>query len=360
MTEDAGKGETDSAETGRRDFLKGAAVGAGAAAVAGALHGKYGSAPLVAQAHAQGMPQLTERPWWPSKWGPGDEAGSTNHMTPAKALEAARLIRDGKVYRLGRVYEQGMPLFGQRGFALRIPGAPTGGPFGSNKLVYNDEFLATEVGQVGTQFDGLGHIGIQMGADGDKKEMRFYNGFSAQEVNGAYGLQKLGVDKLKPIFTRGHLLDIHAVRGRMLDAGEEVTLADCRAALAKQGMKEDDIKPGDAILFNTGWGSLWMKNNDRFNGGEPGIGLEVARWIGEKDLGLTGADTWGTEVVPNPDKNLAFPVHGELIAKRGIVNQENLSFDELIRDGKYQFAYVFSPAPIKGATGSIGSPLAIT
>ena len=95
----------------------------------------------------------------------------------------------------------------------------------------------------------------------------------------------------------------------MMDAGEEITVADVRAALQKQNMQESDIKPGDAIFFNTGWGSLWMKNNDRFNSGEPGIGLEVARWVIEKDLCLTAADTWAVEVVPNPDKNLAFVVH---------------------------------------------------
>ena len=66
----------------------------------------------------------------------------------------------------------------------------------------NDEFLATEIGQTGTQFDGLGHIGIQMGKDGDKSEMRFYNGFTSAEINDAYGLKKLGTEKLKPLFTR--------------------------------------------------------------------------------------------------------------------------------------------------------------
>ena len=69
-----------------------------------------------------------------------------------------------------------------RVFALRIPGGPTGGPFGENKLVYHDEFVATEIGQVGTQFDGLGHIGIQLGKDGDKTEMRYYNGFTEAEI----------------------------------------------------------------------------------------------------------------------------------------------------------------------------------
>ena len=76
-------------------------------------------------------------------------------------LDAVKWIKDGKIYRIGRVYEAGMPLFGERVFTLRIPGAPTGGPFGNNKLVYHDEFVATEIGQTGTQFDGLGHIGIQ-------------------------------------------------------------------------------------------------------------------------------------------------------------------------------------------------------
>ena len=107
-----------------------------------------------------------------------------------------------------------MPLFGARAFTLRIPGGPTGGPFGENKLVYNDEFLATEIGQIGTQFDGLGHIGIQLGKDGDKSEMHFYNGFTAAEISDAYGLKKLGIEKLKPLFTRGHLVDLPGGEGR--------------------------------------------------------------------------------------------------------------------------------------------------
>ncbi len=145
-----------------------------------------------------------------------------------------------------------------------------------------------------------------------------------------------------------------------MDAGQEILVADIRAALQRQNMQESDIKPGDAIFFNTGWGSLWMKNNDRFNSGEPGIGLEVARWVIDKDLCLTGADTWAVEVVPNPAKSLAFPCHSELQTKHGILNHENLVFDDLIADKKYQFVFIFTPAPIKGATGSNGCPTAVT
>jgi kynurenine formamidase len=362
MTEHADAGDAADTATDRRSFLKTAGIAGTAGVLAGAAHGKYGLAPIAA-AQAQtpaSAPKLSADKWWPSKWGADDELGASNHITPAKVLDAARWIKDGKIYKLGRTYEAGMPLFGARAFTLRIPGGPTGGPFGDNKLVYNDEFVATEIGQTGTQFDALGHIGIQLGKDGDKSEMHFYNGLTSAEINDAYGLKKLGPEKLRPLFTRAHLVDLAGLEGAMMDAGQEITLADVRAALQKQNLPEADIKPGDAVFFNTGWGSLWMKNNDRFNSGEPGVGLEVARWIIDKDLCLMGSDTWATEVVPNPDKSLAFPVHGEVICKHGIFNHENMVFDALIADNKYQFVYVFTPAPIKGATGSNGCPIALT
>jgi kynurenine formamidase len=332
----------------RRNFLTAGLVGG--ALAAGVLAGGVAQAQQQASAHT---------PWWPHpKWGKDDQAGASNWITPAKVLDAAKLIRDGKIYRIGRVYESGMPLYGNRAFNIRI--TPAAASVGVNKLLGHDEFVATEIGQTGTQFDGLGHIGLQMGNEGDQKEMRFYNGITEFDMISTYGLKKLGIENCKPIFTRGHLFDIEAVKGRMLEAGEEIKLSDVRAALQKQNMKEDDIKEGDAFFFNTGGGKLWMKNNDKYNGGEPGIGLEVAKWVIDKGAVNTGADCWATEVVPNPDKNLAFPVHGELITKNGIYNHENLDFSGLIADGKYQFLYIFAPAPIKGATGSNGNPIAIT
>lgn len=363
MSEDkrTGPGSTESGgRLERRDFIKGAGTLGAAVAAIGAV-GKFGTATASAQtASDTQLAQAAGEKWWPSRWGADDEAGSTNWITPAKVLDAAKWIKDGKIYKIGRTYEQGMPLFGARAFSLRIPGGPTGGPFGKNKLIYNDEYLATEIGQVGTQFDGLGHIGIQQGKDGDKNEMRYYNGFTEQEIGGAYGLKKLGTEKLKPIFTRGHLVDVMGLRGAMWDAGQEIKVADIRAALQKQGSSEADVKEGDGIFFRTGWGSLWMKNNDRYNAGEPGIGMEAAKWCVDKGIAVTGGDCWATEVIPNPDKDMIFPVHGELICKHGIVNHENLDFEALVADGKFQFVYSFTPSPIKGGTGSHGCPVAIT
>ena len=301
--------------------------------------------------------------WWPHPiWGEGDEAGSTNWYTKAEVVMRAVAEADkGKAYRLGRPYDADMPLFGARRFSLRIPGTPTGGPFGGNKVIWHDEFLATEVGQVGTQFDGLGHIGVEVNGVGDKDNMRYYNGFTESEVGSAYGLKKIGVEKLHPIIARGVLLDIAAVKGvPTLDAGYEITKADVDAALAKQGLAGFAFEAGDGVFFHTGWGKLWKKDNAKFNSGAPGIGMEVAKWLSDEvKIGVVGADTWPTEVVPNPDPACAFCVHQHLIARHGIVNQENMYLDELVADGVYTFMYVYSPAPITGATGSMGAPVAI-
>ncbi len=300
--------------------------------------------------------------WWPNPlWGEGDEAGSTNWYTkPEVTMRAMAQVKAGQVYSLGQPYSSEMPLFGQRKFSLRIPGTPSGGPFGANKLVYHDDFLATEIGQVGTQFDGLGHIGVQIGVDGDRNHMRWYNGFTNTEIGSAYGLMKLGVEKLHPIVARGILIDLVGVLGDM-EAGQAATMADVRAALERQGMANFQFKAGDAVLFRYGWERHWA-DPDKFNEGCPGVDMEVARWLAETvQVGVTGGDTWpGTDPVPYPgEPACGFCVHTYLQARHGIVNQENLALKQLADDEVYVFAYIFNPSPIVGATGSMGSPLAI-
>ncbi len=312
------------------------------------------AAPLV---HAEDTP--IGAAWWPSVHGADDQAGASNLVTPDKVLAATQLIQSGNVIKLGRDYEVGMPLFGARGFSLRIGGNPTGGTFGANRIIWNDEFLATDIGQVGTQFDGLGHIGVRVRGEADESQSIYYNGITGAEMAGAYGLQKLGIEHVRPFFTTGHLIDMVALRGGMMDAGQEISVADIEASLAAQGKSADDITSGDVVLFYTGWGSLWMEDNDRFNSGAPGIGVSAAEWLADKQVALVGADTWPVEVVPNPDSSLAFPAHQILLTKNGIYIHENLATERLAEAGVSTFAYIFNPVPIKGATGSPGSPLAV-
>ena len=249
-------------------------------------------------------------PWWPHPlWGAEDQAGGSNWITPDKILQAVQLVTTGKLYELGQVYEADMPIFGNRTYAMHIPGSPTGGPVGDNQLVWHDEFFCGEIGQIGTQFDGPGHIGtvLTMG-DGTSQEV-FYNGFTMAEVSGTYGLRQLGVEHIKPIFTRGILIDIASEKGvDALDHSYEVTVADVRAALTRQGMSEDDLLAGDAIFFRYGWSIHW-RDHDKYNTNPPGIGLEVAAWLVERQPSMIGSDHWSTEVIPNPDTTPAYPVH---------------------------------------------------
>jgi kynurenine formamidase len=294
-----------------------------------------------------------EKPWWPHPlWGSDDQSGASNWITPQKVLEAISLVTTGKVYELGHVYERGMPLLGQRSYSMFIPSFPTGGPIGPD-LVSNDEFLCTEIGQVGTQFDGPGHVGKRLKMAGGSTRDVYYNGVLGDEIRAPYGLLKLGVEHVKPYITRGILIDVAGYKNlETLPNGYEVTLADVRGALARQGLTEADIKPGDALLFNYGWWRLWSEPERIRSFSWPGIGREVAAWIVERKASMVGSDT-------STDHVRTLAVHGELTLKHGIFNLEWMNFQTLLADSVYEFLFVFTPLRLKGATGSPGRPLAI-
>ena len=282
-----------------------------------------------------------------SPWGAGDQRGAANRLTPAKTLEAAALIKEGRVYQLGRPYEVGMPLYGARTYTMVIP--QMRGPLGGNQLTWNEEFVTGQLGQVGTQFDGLGHVGMAG---------RFYNCNEARDFVRAEGLTRLGVENVGSFFTRGVLVDAAGYKGvATLEKGYEITVDDLKGALAKEGVS---LREGDALIVHTGWGSHWKTDNALFNSGAPGIGLAAGRWLVEQKIVLVSSDTGGVEVAPNPEHpGDEAIVHQLLLTRNGIYILENLDTSELARDKVYEFAFVFSPLKLKGATGSPGNPLAV-
>ena len=307
---------------------------------------------LLVGAHAASAQTLPGDNISSSEWGADDERGAANRITPQKVLEATQLIKEGRIYELGRVYEAGMPLFPGRHYSLTIPGSPTGGPMGKNNVVYHDEMVSGQIGQVGTQFDGLGHVGSRI--DGEDV---FFNGFKRSEFGTAGGLGKLGVENVGVFVTRGVLIDMAGYKGvDRLPVGTVITASDLHDALEQQKV---ELSEGDVVLIHTGHGTLWMTDNEEYNRGAPGIGMEAALWLAERKVAMTGADTWPVEVIPSEDPELAFPVHQELIARRGIYNIENLDLSELAADKVYAFAFMFAPVKFKGATGSPGNPIAI-
>jgi kynurenine formamidase len=317
---------------------------AGAAVFVGASWVTRGSQPA-------GDTPIGEK-FWPSEFGAADQRGAANRITPAKIVSAARLVQTGRVYQLGRLYEHGMPIPGKRHFSLTIPGLPTSAPAGSNKVVSNDELVSGEIGQVGTQFDGLGHVGAHING-----EDYFYNGNKLSEFGDTYGLKKLGVENAGVFFTRGILLDVCALRGKdRLPAGYVISPDELALCLKTTNL---EIQEGDVVLIRTGHGKLWMKDNTTYGAGEPGIGLAAAKFLTDKKVALIGADTWAIEAVPHERADLAFPVHQWDLTKNGVYHLENLDLEELAASGVREFCFVFSPLRLKGATGSPGNPVAI-
>ncbi len=290
--------------------------------------------------------------WWPSEWGAEDERGAVNRITPEKVAQAARLVQSGQVYSLGRVYESGMPMAGKRHYKLTIPGSPSFPPDGENQIVGHDESVSGEIGQVGTQLDGLGHVGVQLSDDA-----YFYNGIKLADMADGYGLKKLGVQNVGVFFTRGVLIDVASSKGvDRLKVGDKIGVADLEKALAEQGTQ---VQPGDVVLIRTGHGKLWMKDNAEYNRGAPGIDRESALWLIQKKVALVGADTWPIEVAPTEDPERPWEIHQWFLVKNGIYLLENLDLEALAGDKVWEFAFIFSPLRLQGATGSPGNPIAV-
>jgi kynurenine formamidase len=298
----------------------------------------------VASAQTWKPPAESER--CPSKWGAGDQRGSGNHMTPESVLKAARLIQTGKVFELGRVLNESMPMPAGRRFELLTK--RTRNDPGTNHRGSNEELVVAEIGQVGTQFDTFSHqmIGSSM-----------YNCFTLEETATRTGFSKLGVEQVGALMTRGVLLDIAALKGvPMLADTYEITPQDLQAALARQQLT---LVKGDAILIHTGWGTLWGRDNARYQRSSPGVGTAAAEWLAKQDPMLVGADNSAVEISPNPDSQLAGPGHQILIVVNGIHLLENLRLDELAAQRVYEFALIVEPLKIQGGTGSTVAPIAV-
>jgi kynurenine formamidase len=282
----------------------------------------------------------------PSKWGAGDQRGSGNHMTAATVLRAARLIRTGEVFELGRVLSDSIPLSAGRRFEV-VTKRSRLDP-GSNHRGSNEELVVSEIGQVGTQFDTFSH---QMIAGS------MYNCFKVDDISSRTGFTKLGVETVGALMTRGVMIDIAALKGMdMLASTYEITVQDLQQGLARQKLT---LQPGDAVIVHTGWGKLWGQDNTRFQASSPGIGTAAAEWLARQDPMLVGSDNSAVEISPNPDRQLAGPVHQILLVVNGIHVLENLRLDALAARQVYEFALIVEPLKIQGGTGSTVAPIAI-
>jgi kynurenine formamidase len=319
--------------------MRKSAIILGVAAVLG-----LGSAANAQQAPSWTVPPEKER--CPSKWGAGDERGSANHQKAAAVMKAVGLIKTGEIIEIAHVLSDKMPFFGTRRFDMHMKRTFMNQP--SNRRGSNEELVVSEIGQVGTQFDGFAH---------QSHEDSLYNCYKISETSTRGSFTKLGIHNTGMLFTRGVMIDVAAFKGvETLPDAYEITVEDLEGALKKQGTV---IQAGDAIIINTGWGKLYGKENARYVKSCPGIGVKAAQWLVAKDPILLGSDNWPVEVSPNPDAQLSLPVHQIALVVNGVHLLENLKLDELAAKQVYEFAFAMQPLKIQGGTGSTVSPVAI-
>jgi kynurenine formamidase len=300
---------------------------------------------LSLSAYAQQKPCLTA-----SRFGPDDQIGNLKYVTEAKTLAATRLVTKGKAYRLGIETNKDTPAYPPRTFAITVvqPGQNAGNTLGPTKTTYNDDIIAGWVG-VGSQLDGLGHIGV---------DNLYFNCNKAADFALTDGLKKLGVENVPPIATRGVLLDMAGyLNTDIVKEGTAFNRSEIEGAMKRQGVKS--IEKGDVVLFYTGWLRLLGKDNKRFNSAAPGLGREGAKYLAALEVAAVGSDTWSFEVIPFEKDVGIFEVHQILIPLNGIHILENIDTEEMVKDQAWEFLFTLGPARITGSVQAIINPIAI-
>ncbi len=294
------------------------------------------------------------------QYGPDDEVGALNEMTPASVVAAAKLVKNGKIYDLDPGRFRGMPLWpGHPPYELMTFRTPMGEYVQKDQgwLMKNNDAHIGFISEVmictmhtGCHFDSLAHITVG-------QDNHWYNGFNTANDLGDWGPLKADISTTPPAVTRGVLIDVAGYKGmNMLPAAYCISVADLKGALKKQGTA---LKPGDTVLVRTGQLSVWPDKEKMGKGGGAGLGLEAVKWLAEQNKTiLMGVDQAAFEC-DSPDPTNPHPVHQYMLIENGIHIMEFTYLEELAKDKVYEFMFVVLPLKNKGGTGSMIRPIAV-
>jgi kynurenine formamidase len=298
------------------------------------------------------------------KWGPDDEVGGLNYLTPETILQAMSLVRQGKVFTLqvqmGR--PKGDPIWPGRTDSKRTNVIDKGhwlaekAPISPGGLEYADDIMTLSL-QGSTQYDGLGHVWY-----GDQ----LWNGYDAKTTIGSMSKASVLPIAEKGVVGAAVLIDMARHRGKdALDPGETFTHTDLLECAAQQGVT---IKEHSILIVRTGWIAKFyrVKRQDFYKGwNEPGLtySLELAEWFRDMEIPNLVTDTIANEVTTDPVSGIAMPLHGALMRNLGVLMTEIAWLEDLAddcaSDGVYEFLYVAAPLKVVGGTGAPVNPIAI-
>ncbi len=300
-----------------------------------------------------------ERTVGQSPWGPDDEIGRLNLITPESRTKFLSRIDGSATYYLSVEYFIGMPSWQAAGdprYQIWMTHTPQGtivdDPMGvgeelNNHVSYTGAAVSMYT-HMGTHIDALNHFGLNG---------KIWNGFSAHQHLGDRGWNVAGAEKIPPIIARGVLIDVAAAKGvDMLGDGYRITREDLIEALEKQGV---DIQEGDVALIRTGRMRVY-EDAAAYMTNPPGLGLAAARFlVEEKGAMIVGADNLSLEAFPSELEDDYVPLHTYLLAQQGAPILELVYLEELSQDAVYEFAFIGGSLKLRGSDAAPIRPIAI-
>jgi len=294
-----------------------------------------------------------------SPWGPTDEIGRLNLMTPQSRAAILARISGGQVYDLSVEYFIGMPSWQAAGdppYQIWMTHTPHG-TLVSDPMNVGDEmnkhvsYTGTAVSMythTGTHIDALVHFGL----DG-----KIWNNFSAEEHLGDQGWKVAGAEKIPPLVARGVMIDVAGAKGlKALPDLYRVTRQDLIEALERQKVA---LESGDIVLIRTGRMKLYEDAN-AYMANPPGMSLDAAKFLVEEQRAMiVGADNLSFETFPAEVDNNYVPLHTYLLAEQGTPIMELVYLEDLARDGVYEFALIGGSLKLRGADAAPMRPIAI-
>lgn len=294
-----------------------------------------------------------------SPWGPEDEIGRLNLMTPASQQAILSRIQGGAVYDLSVEYFIGMPSWQAAGdphYRIWMTHTPDGtviddplklGKAMNEHVSYTGAAISMYT-HMGTHIDALNHFGL----NGE-----IWNGFKAEEHLGDRGWQVAGAENIPPIVARGVLIDVAAAKGLdMLADGYRISREDLVQALRKQQL---NLHTGDVVMIRTGRMQQYA-DAAAYMSNPPGLGMDAARFLVEEGGAMiVGADNISFEAFPSEVETNYVPVHSYLLAEQGTPIMELIYLEQLSRDRVYEFAFIGGPLKLRGSDAAPLRPIAI-
>lgn len=288
------------------------------------------------------------------KWGPTDQLGALNYITPEKRKQAAALVQEGYAVSLS------LPLATQPGPNNPTPvmhlmmqtGAPN--EEGMVPVPYSaDYFAIAPHGLANTHLDALCHVFHQG---------KMYNGYPASEVT-AQGARKGAIDALRDgIISRGVLIDIPRLKGReWLEPGEAIAPADLEAAEQAGHFR---VEEGDVLFVRTGRHARQNARGawDGLREGLAGLGAACLPWLHARRVAALGSDG-ASDVLPSGYEKILLPIHAVAIVAMGLHLLDNCDLERLAeacaRRARWTFLLVVSPLVLLRGTASPVNPLAV-